>query len=88
MRRTYAFGCLIAAVFTLFGIVWWVNRGGAEPPNTLAPKDSALYQRYLSKYDTQEAEIEKLRALVKAKESLWKQKQHEYAEFLEGVNAE
>jgi hypothetical protein len=47
-----------------------------------------VYQRYLSKYDTQEAEIEKLRAQVKAKELLWKQKQHEYAEFLEGVNAE
>jgi chromosome segregation ATPase len=52
------------------------------------PRDSEIYKRYLAKFDAQEAQIDKIQGALEPKETAWRQKQREYGEFLEGVNAD
>src|SRR5204863_5312115 len=52
------------------------------------PPTSAAYKRYLEKFDGQETEIEKLQALIKAKQASAKAQTKEYEDFVAGLNVE
>ena len=52
------------------------------------PRDSAVYKRYLDKFDTQETQLEKLQAAVLEKrEALWKRKL-QFEKYLEELTVE
>ncbi len=52
------------------------------------PPTSAAYKRYLEKFDQQETEIEKLQAVIKAKQEGVKAQQKDYEDFVAGMNVE
>lgn len=52
------------------------------------PPTSAAYKRYLEKFDSQESEIERLQAEIKAKQGSVKGQQKEYEDFIMGLNVE
>ncbi|HEY1381005.1 MAG TPA: DUF4139 domain-containing protein [Gemmataceae bacterium] len=52
------------------------------------PPTSAAYKRYLEKFDQQETEIEKLQAVIKAKQEGVKAQTKEYEDYVMGMNVE
>jgi hypothetical protein len=52
------------------------------------PPTSAAYKRYLEKFDAQETEIEKLQALIKAKQATEKAQAKELEEYVAALNVE
>ena len=52
------------------------------------PPTSAAYKRYLEKFDAQETEIEKLQALIKAKQATEKAQAKELEDYIAALNVE
>jgi hypothetical protein len=52
------------------------------------PAASAAYKRYLSKFDTQESQIEKVQAEIKQLRATAKRQQQEYEDYLASLNLE
>jgi hypothetical protein len=52
------------------------------------PPSSAAYKRYLTKFDTQETEIEQLQGQIKQSQETVKKQQKEYDDYLAGLSVE
>jgi hypothetical protein len=52
------------------------------------PKDSAVYKRYLEKFDTQETQLEKLQMTIQEKREALRKGQNQFEKFILDLNAE